>query len=122
MTFGNKFYVEIGYIISVLNKADQQLSIENFSSYDNVKENFSQINQSVSVGLVKCFEFGEGFRFLLGVRATKGVKDIQGVNAFGLSKTDYQELETTTGENFSSENFSTKSLVLGAYFGLTMEL
>jgi hypothetical protein len=119
MTFGNKFYVEIGYIISVLNKAEQELSIENFSSYDDVKSNFSQVNQSVSLGLVKCFEFGEGFRFLIGVRASRGIKNIEGVNAFGESQSD---LEEKLGDDFNSENFSTKSLTVGAYFGLTIEL
>ena len=122
MTFGNKFYVEVGYIISVLNKANQELSINNFKTYDDVKANFSQVNQSVSLGLVKCFEFGEGFRFLIGVRAAKGIKDIQGVNAFGLTKTEIEEMEQALGEDFNSENFSTKSLTVGAYFGLTMEL
>lgn len=119
MTFGNKLYVEVGYIISVLNKANQELSINNFKTYDDVKANFSQVNQSVSLGLVKCFEFGEGFRFLLGVRASKGVKDIQGMNAFGESRAD---IEQKLGADFNPDNFSTKSLTVGAYLGLTIEL
>lgn len=123
LTFGNKFYVEVGYVISVLNKAQQEVAFSGGTYFvDSLKSNFAPINQSVSLGLVKCFEFGEGFRFLVGVRATKGIKDIKGVNAFGDSKADIEKLEQELGADFNSDNFSTKSLVIGAYFGLTMEL
>lgn len=121
-TVGNKFYVEAGFVFSFLNKAGYELSAANFSSYDNVKENFEKTNNAVTFGAVKSFEFGDGFFFLMGLRATKGIKDIKGINAEGFTKESLENIEIENYLDLGSDDFKTNSLSIGVYFGLTLAL
>ncbi|OFY20510.1 MAG: hypothetical protein A2W98_06180 [Bacteroidetes bacterium GWF2_33_38] len=122
LTVGNKFYFEAGFVFSFINKAEYELSASNFSSYENVKENFEETNNAIAIGLVKSFEFGDGFHFLMGLRATKGVKDIKGINSMGYTKEELENLELTDYIDFGADEFKTSSLTVGLYVGLTLAL
>lgn len=121
--YGGGAYVEAGPVFTYINKASFKLDAE-IDSLDLTKSDagFESISIGAALGFGGRFYIGERVIVDIGFRGTYGLTDSKGVNGFGQSKEEVTTIESLSGIDYGSADFSSHLFKIEAVLALKFKL